>query len=177
MQTISFAWLEHIRDGEDFSGDYLEESREEERTLRDIYKKIDISRLDEFTGKSIVEECQPLIEEFYDQYFVLQERYISSGFKSQEVPQRLFEIRDKVTAAYKEYGQLEANALYRKALQVGYFGDNSRSSTTRMEWFINGKPTDTHPEKLKLVLSEANELCLTKRIEAKSFHFKTSPTT
>ncbi|MEK6852732.1 MAG: hypothetical protein AABX59_02530 [Nanoarchaeota archaeon] len=157
MDVFGFSLLEHIRKGYKSIFDRyrleFDGHRKEEEVMRDVYRKIDVSRLDAETGKSIVEECQLLIQEFYDQYFPLLERYIQSGSQPQEVPQRLFQIRDRVMAASREYQKLEANELYEKAWVIGYFSHNCEH---KMQWFIDGKPTEIHPEKLELVLSKGS---------------------
>lgn len=170
MQLLGFTWLEQIRRGyksriEDFDSlnvvgskklelcELLNGIKQEQELVRDVYSKIDVSKLDEETGKSIVEECQPLVKEFYEQYSPLLDNYIKNGFKPQEVPERLFDIRNIVIKAGNEYGKLPANNLYYCAMHVGYF-DYKNKKESRIEWFINGKQTTVHPEKLPLVLLE-----------------------
>jgi len=163
MQIFGFSWLEGIKEGDKITAPdhynnkelglskWINALRREEETMRDTYQQIDVSRLDEEIGKLIVGECKPLIKEFYEQYFPLVNKYIESDFQPQEVPERLFEIRKRVMILSREYHQLEARKLYGKAWDVGYFNHNCE---TRMAWFIEGKPTQIHLEKLKLVLED-----------------------
>ncbi|MBW2980793.1 hypothetical protein KY360_05245 [Candidatus Woesearchaeota archaeon] len=167
LMALGGARLESIREGlkptvphyigakDPELNEWLSSLRREEESMRDTYARIDVSRLDEETGKSIVSECQPLVQEFYDQYFVLLDKYVASGFQAQEVPQRLFEIRDRVMGLSDEFQKLKAYKLYREtAWKVGYFSHECESRTA---WFIAGKPTEIHPEKLAEVLASEPE--------------------
>jgi hypothetical protein len=124
--------------------------------VRDIYAKIDLSELDDDTGKRIIETNKPLVTEFFNVAMPIWEAVKISGFKPQNVPMRLDEICEIVNTSIDEYQRLPADRIYNQAINIGYL--EHKHPGTHIGWFIIGKPVAYHLEKLPELVEFAQKL-------------------
>jgi len=152
MLSVAFGGiLKAMQEGREVEEDWYKEYI----AVRDSYRKIDVSRLTEETGRPVVERLQPIIREYFEILEPLWQSYVSSNHQPLEVPQRLHDIAKTVYTSIEEFDQLveDAYGLYRNGWDVHYFSFDLPQGTNRTEWFIAGKPTIIHPEKIADVLN------------------------
>lgn len=164
----SIGILECIKNGTKLETDEIGLLYREALCLRDIYRTIDSTILTEETGKLIIERNKPLIGEYYDSWIKLWENYINSGFQSQEIPQRLFDIRKQIMKFSNDYEELPFFKLYSFAWKVDYFNQDIPKLSKKhlhITWHLLGKPTKRNPEKFPLVLQKAKEMGLMEQLK------------
>jgi hypothetical protein len=133
---------------------YRKELISEVEIVKNIYDKIEISRLTENTGKSTISSCKSLIDEYFNIMAPFHKMYIDN-IPIEKVPNRAFDIVDNINSLAHKIEYLNAYKLYRQSL--GHYFKSSQEGT-RISWFLAGKPVEKHEDKLPYVLNRYRNL-------------------
>ena len=108
------------------------------RKFKNFYDTINIEGQDENTGRGIIIENKKLINELDDLLKKIIEQ-IENGVEEINIPNRLFEIRDKIFDNSLAYGELPAVKTYEKFGRKGVI--DTEIAQNRSDWLESGKPT------------------------------------
>lgn len=104
-------------------------------TFKKFYDQIDLTELDENTGKTIIEENKKLIDRIDSWLVPALKRKIANPELSIEVPQEIKELAYRARQNMHSYGRLPAYEAYARTVW------NMYRNMTREQWLAAGKPT------------------------------------